>query len=346
MKNSSIVFNENITFHQIIEAVENCGNGFIAVVDNENKLLGLVTDGDIRRSLLKEQINLENLINKNPSTFLIGQSEKSAFAFMQRNHIRHLPIVDKDRKLIKVLTLGETEFVIRDNPVFIAAGGIGKRLNSLTKDTPKPMLKIGEKPILEHLLDNFIKHGFVNFYISVNYLSEQIINYFGDGTSLGINIKYIKENKRMGTVGSLYSLKNDIKTHFFVVNADILTSLNFADMLHYHIEKNEKATMCVREYKVSLPYGVVDINPDGHLQKVLEKPIYEFYINSGIYILSPCTLSKLPEDTFFDMPDLIKLIINDKEAVASYLFNGYWTDIGHISNYNEAVSYYRQGGST
>lgn len=329
------------SFDDIVRAVEAGGHGFVALVNKTGKLEGVVTDGDIRRCLLQSKLNLNSVINRTPKTWSSSYPEKSADPFMRRLHLRHLPVVDESGTLIKILSLDDSNFNIRNESVVLMAGGLGTRLLPLTKDRPKPMLEVGGKPILENLIDSFVKYGFVNFYISVNYLADQIIDHFGDGTKFGINIQYIHEKKRLGTAGALSMLKSRLKEDFIVANGDILTNLDFLDALDFHNTRKSDLTICARQHDVQVQYGVLHSDSSGRLVDMVEKPSYSFFINSGIYILNQQVLSIIPDDQYFDMPQLVLDVMKRRQdGVSVYKFNEYWADIGQLSSYHGAKDFF------
>jgi len=328
---NKLIFKDNSTFEEAIRLLDDNGNGVLPVVDGDNKFIGLVTDGDIRKAILNNQLDLEHIINKNPYKLGINTSKQQRVQYLKKILRRQLPIVDEDNRFVEIFTFDDIEFNLITNPVIIMAGGLGTRLGELTKDTPKPMLKVGDKPILEQIIINFVKEGFYRFYISVNYLSEVIKDYFGDGTSLGIEIKYIEEKERLGTAGALSLIADEVEEDIIVSNGDVLTQVNFNQFLKYHLEKGSDATMCVREISHNVPYGVVECL-DNKLISIKEKPKYSFNINAGIYALSPKILKKIEYSKYLDMPTLFEKT-NDK-----YIFsiNDYWIDIGQKDDYVQA----------
>jgi NDP-sugar pyrophosphorylase family protein len=219
------------------------------------------------------------------------------------------------------------------------AGGLGTRLRPLTDDIPKPLLKVGNKPILETIIRNFAEHGFVNITISLNYKGDMIKDYFGDGSDFGVNIDYVEENKRLGTAGALSLLKENPHEPFFVMNGDLLTDVNFSHLLDFHSFGNSTATMCVREYEYQVPYGVIQTK-DSDITSIVEKPIQKFFVNAGIYVLSPSVFNDIPENEFFDMPTLFNILIEKQKKVSSFPIHEYWLDIGRMSDFEQAQSEY------
>ena len=219
------------------------------------------------------------------------------------------------------------------------AGGLGTRLRPLTQDTPKPLLKVGDKPILQTIIESFAKYGFEDIVISVNYKSHMIKDYFGDGSQFGVKISYIDEDKRLGTAGALSLLNDKPKEPFFVMNGDLLTNVNFEKFLDFHTFENSIASMAIREHEFQIPYGVIQTN-GAKITDIKEKPIQKFFVNSGIYILSPQTLDYIPKDEFFDMPTLFNKLIEDNKNVLSFPIHEYWLDIGRMEELQKAQSEY------
>ena len=329
------------TIKKALKVIEDGAIKIALVVDKKDKLIGTLSDGDIRRGFLKGlsiSSSVKSLINKKP---LIGKKndikEKLLnIAFSKKIH--QIPIVDSKGKVTEILLTYELKKdEIKLNKVVIMAGGKGKRLRPLTKNTPKPMLKVGGKPILQTIIKRFSDCGFKDLIICVNYKSHIIENYFGNGDKFGVKIEYVKEKKRMGTAGALSLLKKPDEP-FFVINADVLTNLDFEKMLNFHQSHNSKATMCVKEYNIKLPYGEVKVNNED-IVSIEEKPKHKFFVNAGIYILSPKCIDLIP-NKFYDMPSLFKKMIEKKEKTISFPLGEYWLDIGKSSDYEKAILEY------
>jgi NDP-sugar pyrophosphorylase family protein len=220
-------------------------------------------------------------------------------------------------------------------------GGLGTRLRPLTQDTPKPMLPVGGKPILQTIVEKFASYGFVNIVMCVNYKSEIIQNHFGDGSRFGVTIEYIFENERMGTAGALSLLSQRPEEPFFVMNGDLLTNVNFEHLLEFHEHHNAVATMCVREYDFQVPYGVVNIQ-EGKIITIEEKPVHKFFVSAGIYMLEPKSIEHIPSNTFYDMPTLFEKLIAMNENALSFPLREYWLDIGRMEEYEKANSEYHE----
>ncbi len=316
----------------------------ILVVDEQRRLLGTVTDGDIRRAILKSIALTEpvrSVMNPNPIVAREEDSRESILAEMKRRTLHHMPLVDEQRRVVGLDTLDELiNFQIRDNRVVLMAGGLGSRLRPLTDDCPKPMLRVGNKPLLETILENFIEYGFRHFYISVNYMFEVVESYFGDGSRWDVDICYLHEDKRLGTAGALSLLPQQPAEPIIVMNGDLLTKVNFSQLLSFHSEHNAQATMCVREYDFQVPYGVVKI--DNHsIIGIDEKPTQRFFVNAGIYVLEPGALGLISPNTFFDMPSLFEKLIEQKRETVVFPIREYWLDIGQVSDFDRANGEYR-----
>ncbi|WP_067177463.1 nucleotidyltransferase family protein [Sulfurospirillum sp. UCH001] len=331
--NNKLILNKQTTLNDAIRLLDLNGNGVLPVIDAKEKLLGLITDGDIRKAILNKNLDLEHIINKNPHKLHINISKNQIVSYLKKIHRRHIPLVDDDDKFIKVFTLDEIEFNLKTNWVIIMAGGLGTRLGKLTQDTPKPMLQVGNKPMIEHIIDMFTLYGFTKFMLSVNYKSEVIKEYFGDGSRFGIEVKYLEEKKRLGTGGALSLIDMKLNEPFFVTNGDVLSSLDYEKLLDFHINVNSVATMCIRKDNYQIPYGVIEIDNKSNIVSMKEKPIQEFFINTGIYILDPTVLSYVPNDEFFDLPSLFDILKNEKKVTKSFEITDYWIDMGTPSDY-------------
>ena len=300
----------------------------------------LITDGDIRRGLIKQLSTNEKLskfMSKNPVSALLGDSKESMLIKMKRLDILQIPIVDNNGVIVGLETLRHlTKKHTFDNTVFLMAGGYGKRLSPLTDSMPKPLLKIGSKPILENILNNFISSGFHNFYISTYYKGEMLQEYFGDGSNWGVKIKYVHEDTPLGTAGSLRLLpKESLKLPILVMNGDLLTNVDFKELLYFHMQGKNDATMCVREYDFQVPYGVVRSNK-GYVSAIEEKPIHQFFINAGIYVINPSILDTIEGNGCLDMPELLEKKIEESVRVGMFPVHEYWLDIGQLDQFKQA----------
>jgi len=334
-----IKLNPLATIREAIEVIDKGSMQIALVVDHQNKLIGTLTDGDIRRGLLKGlslDSSIETIIFRTPTIAKIGASKKEILNLATAKKLHQIPIVDDEGKVVGIEEIDElVKPEQRSNKVVLMAGGLGTRLRPLTEHKPKPMLEVGNKPILQTIIEHFASYGFRDFVIAVNYKSHVIQEYFNDGSNLGVNIEYIQEEKRLGTAGSLSLLKEIPEEPFFVMNADILTNLNFLHLYNYHVSSNSVATMCVKEYDYQIPYGVVNLK-ENKILSIEEKPIYKFFVSAGIYMLNPESLDYIPKNEFFDMPMLFEKIIKEKQNAISFPIYEYWLDIGRIEEYKRA----------
>jgi len=283
----------------------------------------------------------QKIMNPDPTIAMIDESRESILAKMQRKGLHHIPLVDKHRRVEGLETLDELiQPQTKENWVVLMAGGLGSRLSPLTDACPKPMLKVGNKPLLETILENFIEYGFHRFYISVNYMADVVKSYFGDGSRWGVDICYLHEDQRLGTAGALSLLPEKPTEALLVMNGDLLTKVNFKQLLDFHSKHHAQATMCVREYDFQVPYGVVKI--DAHrIISIDEKPIQRFFVNAGIYVLEPEALDLISSNIYFDMPTLFENLIALKRETAVFPVREYWLDVGHLADYDRANGEYQ-----
>lgn len=309
------------------------------VVDSERRLLGTVTDGDVRRGLIR-QIGLNEpvsrIMNPNPKTLRREMGKEQALALFRDNDFLQIPLVDDAGHLLGVETYRDLLKVpVRDNWVFLMAGGYGKRLSPLTDDCPKPMLCLGGRPILESIIDRFVAAGFHKFYISVHYLADRVKDYFGDGSRFGVTIRYVEEEEPLGTAGALALLPEIESLPVIMMNGDILTHLEFSSLLAVHHEGSNDMTVCVREYDYQVPFGVMQMKDD-EVVDIVEKPVYSFFVNAGIYVLSPDVVSNVKSGIPCDMPDLIRSRISQGKRVGIFTVHEYWLDIGRVEDFERA----------
>lgn len=309
------------------------------VVEEQDKLIGIVSDGDIRRGLLKgialdQPVDL--IMKKSFTSVEAYASKEEILRLMKEKEIRHMPVLDEAGVVVDIKLLNDIlQVAERKNWVIIMAGGLGQRLKPLTDDCPKPMLKIGDKPILEVIIKNFVDYGFNKIFIAVNYKAEMIKDYFDDGADWGADIHYIQEDQLMGTVGALSFLQGCPDLPLIIMNSDLLTNINFDHLLDFHKIQKAKATMCVRDYHFQVPYGVIETD-QSKIVRIDEKPIQRFFVNAGIYILEPEILELIPKNKYLDMTTLFELIIEKGYETAAFPIREYWMDIGHLDAYKQA----------
>jgi len=312
----------------------------VMVVDDDERLIGSITDGDIRRGLIRQlpmNTALAEIMHKKPIVTLVGDDKSNILRKMKELDLLQIPIVDSDGRVTGLETfqnlLEKKKF---NNPVLLMAGGFGKRLAPLTNNTPKPLLKVGDKPILENVINQFIDAGFYNFYISTHYRAEMVQEYFGDGSNLNVSIRYIYENEPLGTAGSLGLLPDNLpKLPILMMNGDLLTKVDFKELLRFHLQEGEDVTMCVREYDFQIPYGVVET--DGkHVTSIEEKPVHRFFVNAGIYVLNPSMLDMVDGKSYLDMPKLLEQKMRESGKISMFPVHEYWLDIGQIEQFDQA----------
>jgi dTDP-glucose pyrophosphorylase len=325
----------------IFEAIRVIGDSSlqIALVCREGKLVGTVTDGDIRRGILNSvslDSPVDRVMNPHPITAPKYISNEAALTLLRQHSIHQLPIVDNDGRVIEVKRIDELARSSHlEHWVILMAGGLGARLKPLTDKIPKPLICIGGKPILETLLGGFIKAGFGKFFISVNYKAEMIRDYFGDGSAWGVEIEYLHEEETLGTAGALSLLPQRPTRPFFVMNGDLLTTVNFEQMLKYHAEHRAFSTVCVREHTVQVPFGVVEF--DKHrLLAIHEKPIHKCFVNAGVYLLDPTVVDYLERNQPIDMPTLIELTMAQGKTSVVFPLREYWIDVGRLDDLQRA----------
>lgn len=336
----SALISKTVKIREAIKTIDAAALQIALVVDANGKLLGTVTDGDVRRAILKD-ISLdeavEKIMMKTPVTASLDQSRESILTMMEHRQIRQVPIVDAQGRITGIEVLDDLlQRQTKENWVVLMAGGLGSRLSPLTDDCPKPLLKVGKKPILETILENFIEYNFHHFFISVNYKDQMLKEYFGDGSRWGIKIQYLHESEKLGTAGALGLLEETPKKPLIVMNGDLLTKVNFRQLLDFHAEHKAAATMCVREYDFQVPYGVVRLDNKNEVTAIDEKPVQRFFVNAGIYVLEPKVLSHVSKNKALDMPVLFERLIAEKSTVTAFPVREYWMDIGRLDDFQRA----------
>ncbi|MCS3638169.1 nucleotidyltransferase family protein [Salinibacter ruber] len=333
------------TIRETLEVIDEGAVQIAIVVNEHDQLEGVATDGDIRRGIL-DDLDLDapvaSIMNEDPITARPQEDRQSLIDTMQARRIHQVPLVDHQGQVVGIEVLDDLlEPEARPNPVVLMAGGLGTRLRPLTEDCPKPLLEVGDKPILETILEGFIAHGFHRFYVSVNYKAGMIEDYFGDGSDWGVDISYVHEEKRLGTAGPLSLLSEWPEESMIVMNGDLLTKLNFAYLLDFHRKHDVAATMCVREHETQVPYGVIETD-DQYMEGIVEKPTERYFVNAGIYVLEPETLHYVPENEFFDMPDLFEHLIEEGREATVFPVREYWQDVGREEDFHRVNGEYEE----
>lgn len=336
-----ITVHSNVTIREAMEVITTGRMRIALVTDNSKKLIGTLTDGDLRRGLLNGmdlKDRVEKIMSRDPSYCYEEDSHDIILKTALSKRLYQIPIVNKDGILVGLYRIDDLiNPKEKTNPVVIMAGGQGVRLRPLTETTPKPLLNVGGRPILETIINNFKKQGFIHFFLSVNYKSEMIQACFGNGEGLDVHIEYIKEDHQMGTAGALSKLKGQIKETFIVMNGDILTNVNFNELLAFHQEHDAIATMGTRSYDHQIPYGVI-YTDQGKITSIIEKPTKTSLVNAGIYTLNPTVLNLFEDNKRIDMPDVFESLIKDQQKVCAYHIQDYWADIGRLDELRKAES--------
>jgi len=323
-----------------IAKVDTSGLQVALVLAQDDTLLGILTDGNIRRAILAGkslQAPVSDVMMAHPTTIASSAPRNEMLALMRSRSLHHLPLINPGGTIVGLVTLDELIGAAeRPNWVVLMAGGLGTRLRPLTDEYPKPLLEVGGKPILETILSGFAEQGFKRIFLSVNFKAEMIREHFGSGDRWGVQVEYLHEGTRLGTAGALSLLPETPTAPILVMNGDLLTRVNYDNLMQFHIGQGAVATMAVREYDFQVPYGVVHL--DGtHIESIEEKPIQKHFINAGIYVLSPEVLDYLPNaNSTFDMTTLFEQLLAVKRPVAAYPLHEYWQDIGGLKELEQA----------
>ena len=312
-------------------------DAILFVVNNDNQLIGSVTDGDIRRGLLNDikiESNIKNIIQENPK-FISGFDFDiyKLIEYRQKNY-RILPIINKKRQITNLINFRLKRSYLPIDTV-IMAGGKGSRLMPLTKEIPKPLLKVVEKPIIEHNIDRLNLFGIENYWISVNYLADKIREFFGNGKLKNIQINYVTEDKPLGTIGAVSKIKDFSNDYVLITNSDILTNLNYEKFFINFIEEDADFSVVTIPYNIKIPYAVIE-SKQNNIINFKEKPTYTYYSNAGIYLIKKSILNYIPKETHFNSTDLMEKLLSINKKVISYPFSGYWLDIGKHDDFKKA----------
>lgn len=331
---------QNQTLRQALQQLnldENAQELILFVIDENQKVLGTITDGDIRRALLKD-FELNNTVAEAMNTnfkFLIqGDFSIETIDEFKARGLKFIPILNSEKQLINLIDLQKKKTVLPVDAVLMA-GGRGSRLAPLTDNTPKPLLRIGEKPVIEYNIDRLIGYGVENIYISINYLGEQIKNYFGDGSKKGIKIHYIEEDAPLGTFGALTLVPHYIHKDLIVMNSDLLTTIDFEQFFRTYLTDAAELQIAAIPYEIKIPYAVLETN-NNIIYDFKEKPTKVFYSNAGIYLLKAKLLKHIPPNTFYNATDFMKMAIEEKRKVTSFSVLDYWLDIGNPEDFERA----------
>ncbi len=321
---------DSATVKDVVENLNNSGLRLCLVMTNDNSLLGVVSDGDVRRGLLAGEgldSSVIAVFNRNFASAPVGTPTLQLARLAREHEVSHLPILDGQGKLEGLfIDQPDVELSARDNLVVIMAGGMGLRLRPLTETTPKPMLPVGGKPMVQHTIESLRAEGFRDFVLAVNYLGDQIEQHFKDGSDLGVRIEYVRETQPLGTGGALSLLEGNFQSPLLVVNGDVMLSAKISEMLDFHIQSGAELTVGVKLIETQIPYGVVDID-NGRISGISEKPVYRDFVNAGVYVLNSALIAEVPRDLKFDMTDLLAQVIETSQAIAFPLHES-WIDLG------------------
>lgn len=327
---------QNADLRSAIEKMDTAGFGILLLENDERHIIGVITDGDVRRGLIKGAQLQDPAINVANTEFFFESEGKSYGKYMEILKVtnkRHLPVLNSKRQLVDLVILENYSRLNKENEIIVMAGGLGTRLGELTKDFPKPMLPIKGKPILEHIVKKFSSNGFKKFTFCLNFKGEVIEDHFEDGKSLGVDINYTKEQKRLGTAGALSLLKPRPTKPFMVINGDVLSTFDSDSFFDFHSEHNADLTVAAASYELRVPYGVLELD-DEKVVGLQEKPSQTFYTNAGVYILNPECIDFVPENEFYDMTSLIKTLIDNNKNVKAFAIHEDWSDIGRPQDYD------------
>ncbi len=333
-----------------LRVINSSAKGIALLVDGEGRLTDTLTDGDIRRAILQgldvegsiEEL-LKTKVSHNPIVAPVGTRREEQAALMREHKVRQLPLLDDDGRPVGLETLdellGRGEGRLQ---AVVMAGGFGKRLMPLTEDMPKPMLPVGDKPMLEHIIEQLAKAGIEDVSITTHYMPEKIMDHFQDGSKFGVRTRYYQEDEPLGTAGAL-SLMPSLDGPLIIINGDILTNVKFQAMHEYHRQHEADMTICVRKYELNVPYGVVEAE-EASVTGIVEKPTLRFFVNAGIYLIDPNVQAMVPQGRKYDMPDLVHDLIAKGRKVASFPVHEYWLDIGQHADYAAAQQAAASGG--
>jgi len=307
------------------------------VLDDDDRLIGTLTDGDIRRALISGKgvdDQVEGIMNREFRYVSEHNIDVRQVKEFRESEIEMIPVLDTEKRIVRILDLNRSASILPVDAV-IMAGGQGKRLGGLTADTPKPLLEIGDKAILEYGIDLLTKYGITNIFLSVNHLSDSIKSHCGNGDAYGVNISYLEEEEPLGTIGSVTLVEEFKNDYVLVMNSDLLTNINLEDMLLMLLD--EKADMAVASipYKVKVPYATLELDQN-MVKSFKEKPTFTYYSNGGIYLMTREVLSMIPKDTRFDATDLMQKVVQSGKRLISFPILGYWLDIGRPEDFEKA----------
>jgi len=330
----------DVTIRQAVRMLNDGHQRIVLIVDDEFHLLGVVADSDVRRFILKGlsfDQPVREIMVREPVIAHLDMSDMVVLNLMQSTKCYEIPVLDGKQKIVGLKTLDMLVAESQPTTVVIMAGGLGSRLMPLTENLPKPLVMIGDKPILFVLLDQLLAAGFTNIYLTINYKADMIRDAIASVPAYAQLVRFVEETERLGTAGALSLLPETPATPFFVINADLLTKMDFKAMLNFHKMEANHITMAVREEKYQIPLGVVRLL-GGRVLGVDEKPVYTYFVNAGVYVVEPTLLQLIPVMRSYDMPELINAAIDNNKQVGSFPVYEYWLDVGGHSDLKRAQS--------
>jgi dTDP-glucose pyrophosphorylase/predicted transcriptional regulator len=324
------------TIQNAIQILNDLGLRIVLIASESNELIGTISDGDIRRGLLRGltlESSINSIVNRNPITVSNESGQEFALKLMNEFKIQQIPVVDRQNKLVGLFLWDEiTRVQAKKNLMVIMAGGLGTRLYPHTEKCPKPMLLVSGKPILEHILNKAKREGFSEFVLAIYHLGYMIEDHFGNGEKFGVNIRYLREEIPLGTAGALSLLPFTPDSPFIVTNGDVLTDIRYGEFLNFHNSHKMPATLAVRLQESQNPFGVVDLK-DNEVVRYQEKPITHEYINAGVYAFDPEVLKRIVGSTKLDMSTLLETLMQEGSKVAAFPIHEQWLDVGRPSDF-------------
>lgn len=338
MDHKHLIYKEHSVREALIKLDELASDAILFIVEENKKLIGSLTDGDLRRGFIKGlgfEDSILEFVQSNPKFIYDDEFDQKKLEEFKDKNFKIIPILNKDHQIVDILNFRNRSTLLPVDAVLMA-GGKGMRLRPLTENTPKPLLKVGDKPIIEYNIDRLAKVGVKNIHLSINYLGEQLEAHFGNGKKKRLNINYVKEDQPLGTIGSILLVKNFDNEDIIVMNSDLLTNIDFTDFYKTFKESGADMAVAATPYNVDIPYAVLETNQDNQVTSLKEKPKYTYYSNAGIYILNKKVLKMIPKNEFYDITDLMDKILAMNLKLVTYPINGYWLDIGKHEDYKKA----------
>jgi dTDP-glucose pyrophosphorylase len=335
----SLLVREEATLREVIEAIDRGAVEVALVTDPDDRLIGTVTDGDVRRALLRG-MELDDpagpIVQRQPTTAPLGTSVDVLLDIMRERVIEEIPLMSGDRVVDLAFIRDLVSRRPDDEPVVLMAGGQGLRLRPLTESTPKPMLRVGDRPLLETIVQQVRGAGFQKVFMAVNYRADVIEDHFGDGSAFDVEVEYVQETQQLGSAGALQLLRERLDRPFLLMNADLLTKVSLASLMRFHVDEGNVITVGVRQYRLQVPYGVVDV-AGTEVTALREKPAIDWFVNAGVYAASPEAIEFLPDELeVVNMTDIIEAALAAGARVGTFPVREFWLDIGQLSDYERA----------